>query len=317
MHELEQRIRGDWAEIKQKAINLNSLVEYFKPNPDEIQTQKHRLTLAVEQGIIEYKRTVLLPLFAILNDLQFKAVGFAEIEDKKRDMDFLVFMTLVQRLFCSGILKLSGAGSQKMAEKQDSDLKVIIADILSQIKQEPGLKKNPQVKMILTQVAIYKKERETMQKLSPNIKDKSKAESFYQNFRETFRRIFQNIQKNYREFVAEQAKKRAQQEKRYLLLHVPLKDLVPFFYKQARLFARIMSTLGFAIKERYKTREILVTILQHRDQILSLLEMELFNYRELTKLSNSLNIERDSIKISMELCREVETQLDNLLENQE
>jgi hypothetical protein len=154
MHELEQRIRGDWAEIKQKAINLGSLAEYFKPLAEEIQIQKHRLTLAVEQGIIEYKRTVLLPLFDILNDVQFKSVGFAEIEDKKRDMDFLVFMTLIQRLFCSGILKLAGAGLEKKAEKQDTDIKVIVADILSQIKREPNLKKNPQVKMILTQIAI-------------------------------------------------------------------------------------------------------------------------------------------------------------------
>jgi len=268
MRELEKKITGDWADIKQAALNLHTLQEYFKLTNEELKTQYNRLKYSVEQGIIEYKRAILTPIFNILQDMKFRSIGFDVLKTHKRNLDAAIFVILIQRLFSSGILSLRRLKPEDKENQKDQEIKLIIADILARIKKNPELSKNPAVKMILTQVAIYQKELGTMKKLSPNIKNKKKAESFYKNFRETFKKIFESIHKNYQDLLLEETKKKHRDAKENILLHVSLKELVPFFTRQAREFARLMSTFAFTFKERYKTREILMHIYNRKEQIL-------------------------------------------------
>jgi hypothetical protein len=305
MQELTKRISGDWADITKSALQVRDLITYFNLGQDELNQQISGLKYAVESGVTEFKTALLLPLFTTLEEMKFKSVSFEELRTKNRDPGILIFITLIQRLFASGTLTMSFSKGFNNMESKQSDINLIIADILSKIKENPQYKNNPAVKMILTQVFIYKRERETMKKLSPNIKDKKKAEAFYRNFNITFNKIFENIQKNYSELLNEEKKENLKNIDKNILANISLKRLVPLFTKQAREFSRIRSTLAFALEDKYKTREIMVSIARQKESFLKLIEQENTLYYELCNNLKVLNPKDYALNISLSFAIEI------------
>ncbi len=317
MHELTKRISGDWVDITKSALLVRDLIEYFNLNNDDLNQHINGLKFAVESGITEYKISLLNPLFTILEEMKFKSFSFDELKTKSRDLDALVFLILVQRLFASGSLSLSYSKPPHTAADKQRDINLIIADVLSKIKENPQYKNNQEVKKILTQIYIYKREHETMKKLSPNIKDKKKAEAFYRNFKMTFNNIFENIQKNYAELINQEKRESLKDIDKNILANIPLKQLVPLYTKQAREFSHIRSTLAFALDDKYKTREILVNIAKQKNNFLNLMDQEFSVFKKLCHSLQVTNPEAYALRISLSLASELALVLEKIVQKEE
>jgi hypothetical protein len=276
MDRLEKRVAGDWFEIREALQDYFSLKEYFRISEQDLKPHIDKLKYSVEQGIVEYKRGSLGPLFRMLENTKYQSLGVEVIENQIKYAHNLLYVTLIQRLFAEGSLKFS---RKKKKEEEispdDLNFKQIIQDISQRIKENAEFEKHPSVKMILLQVGMYRKERDTMKKLLPTIKQENKR-SFVLNFKKRFSEIIDKIKRNYIEILKEE--KPQGEDFRNILEMVPLKETLPNLTSQCQIMSRIRSTLSFVKEEKYKTREILTRLARDKDTIFNLFERELKAY---------------------------------------
>ncbi len=266
MEGLQKKIAGDWFDIRENGENVFDIEEYFNPSPDDLKGLIKDIRLSVEEGILEYKRTVMLPIFSFLESLKYDSRGLEQLQTQAIKLSSLIYTMLIQRLLCRGAIPLR---KEKLSVqvRGEQDIKEIVSELNDRIKKEPDLSKHPAVKNIFMQMNIYKKELEEMKKLSPNIPPE-KASAFFANFKNRFNQITGSIQENYTVLLKEEQERL--HEKR---LTNPLEgyDLVPLAkmcMAQAQEAAKVRSTLNFAEKEGYRTREYLVNLIEEKDTIL-------------------------------------------------
>ena len=171
-----------------------------------------------------------------------------------------------------------GDEESKEDSKPEMGMKEILEEINERIKITPELKQHAAVKNIFMQVNIYKRELENMQKLVPNIPEE-KRPGFYANFKQSFAKITEKIRDHYRLIQHEDEEEAAKE----LVSTNPLKNhdlagLAMIFENQAQEFSVIRSTLQFAAVERYKTREILASIVDRKERIQLLIASETSTY---------------------------------------
>ena len=277
MKDVEKRVSGDWIDIRELSRDYFTLKNYFRIPDGDIEIQIGKLKFAIEHGIVEYKRASLSPLFRTLENSRYQNPGMDVIEEQIRYNQALLFVTLIQRLFAEGTLKLA---REKVKEEEistgDLNLKDILQDINRRIREDPSFGKSQPVKKILMQVNIYKREQETMKKLLPTIKPDSQK-SFMANFKKTFAEIIDKIKRNYIDILKEEIP--PDTENKNVLEQVPLKELLPILTSQAMSMSRICSTLLFIKEEKYKTREILDNLSKEKKSVLELLDREMGKYK--------------------------------------
>lgn len=281
MIDLEKWISGDWIDIREAARDLDALGDHFRLSEAELQAQIRRLGLAVEEGIVEYKRSLLLPLFTTLEQMKYQSVSSSDLEAYRRSMDSLLYTIMIQKLLASGTIPASRPAAAEAPAAGTLDIQSIVADIHRRAQADPRLLKHPAVKNILMQFQIYRREWEKMQELAPNIREEKEA-TFRDNFRAVFNRSFESIRRHYAGFLLEGAERRSETQRLDPLRRLPLRELVPLLLRQARQVSRLRSTLRYAVEKKHRTREILVRAFEKRREVLDLLEMELGLYRELS-----------------------------------
>jgi hypothetical protein len=270
---LSKHIAGDWADLSRCALSLESLASFFGLDPAALVAIARELEHTVEAGAAEYKEALVVPFFAALEEMKWKTVGSGELGRQRGELGKAVFLAMAQRLVASGALTAAvDTAADKSADDQ-VDLKLILSDVMARVRDDPSLKTDQAVKLILTQLAIYQRERETMEKLMPNIKDPEKATAFRRNFRNTFEKISVNIGKHYADFK-DAERRRLAGPVALSLAALPLKELVPFFTREAREFLRLRSTLAFALEGKYKVREMCVRLHNEKQAMLGLLAEE-------------------------------------------
>jgi hypothetical protein len=283
--ELIRRIRGDWYEIRERYDELYELEEVFSFSLEELNVIVADLRVSVEQGVTEYKQHKLQKLSAFLDSLKYDSKGFDNLSMQARDFAHLVYVVLIQRLIAIGLVPIrSGESSDHEgpdSAASDMGIKDILEEIQERIRHKPDLKNDPRVKNIFMQVNIYRRELANMQKLVPNILPEKKK-SFLSNFKTTFDQITEKVRDHYRAILREDEEQAAKE----IVPTNPLKkhDLKPFgnlFDNQAEEFSVVQSTLSFAAIERYKTRDILATIVEKKDRLLELVISEQKQYANL------------------------------------
>ena len=168
-------------------------------------------------------------------------------------------------------------------------MKEVLEEIQQRIKVDPGLKQHPAVKNIFMQVGIYKKELENMQKLAPNILPKNKP-AFLANFKQSFDKINEKIREHYRVIQQKDVEAAAKEVvSTNPLKNYDIKGLVKVFTEQSKEFAAVQSTLQFAASERYKTRDILATIIEKKERLDLLVASEVDGY---SKLASNADLSR-------------------------
>ncbi len=282
MEELNKKNRGDWFDLKQIADEPFELEEYFSFDKNRLQSVSGELRLAVEQGITEYKFQKLSGLYAFLDSYQYDSRGFEALSHHGNAFSELLYVTLLQRLVTTGVIKVR---DQKNAPGEESSpqpkVKDIMQDVQERLAKNPELRKNESVKNILMQMSIYRNELTRMKELEPKIPPERKA-SFLANFRNSFLEITGKIQEHYRVITKEDQKQAATEiEETDPLKRYDLKPLGKLLFNQAAEISELRSTLNFAVTERYKTRDILSGITDRRDRTLLLVKMEQKAYTDI------------------------------------
>ncbi|MGA2764831.1 MAG: hypothetical protein ABSG17_15900 [Spirochaetia bacterium] len=283
MVELEKRISGDWFELREKAGDFHALLDVLALTPAELRNAATRLRLSVEQGIIEFKRSMLSPVLVALETARYKSLDGEEMTEQERTLSSLLFSVLVQRLVAADLLPRSRPREEGAGVSTDElEVGTIVAAVKAKIDTNPDLRAHPAIKNILAQVQIYNKENRKMRELLPMIKPEMRS-SFLANFSRTFGDIVGSIRRHYAVLLQEEAAASKSRKPEFSLALLPLKDLAPLLSTQAREIARMRSTLAHAREEKYKTREVLVRLYDSRHQVLGFIEDEVKMYRKICR----------------------------------
>ncbi len=274
MIDLERRISGDWIEAREAAADQYTLAKFFQLTPERLHDIARSLRLSVEEGVLEYKGALLRPVFVSLEAMQFQSVSFVELQLHDQPLENLLFVILLQRLVCSGVIAPARGKSAIPIPTEAIGVNAILADIKQRIRLNGDFQKHPAVKNIFVQVTIYQKEKKKMEDLLPTIKE-DKRDTFRRNFQEVFQKIFDSIRKNYADLLAEEEARRLEMEGQSdILYRASLKSLVPLLNDQAKEVSRLRSTLAFARADKYKTRAVLVSVYRDKALFLGLMDKE-------------------------------------------
>ena len=305
MKEIEKQIIGKWVDIKERARDIYALTEYFALPAAELEPELTKLASSVEEGIIEYKRTAMNLLFRSLENIKYKSLNMEVFEDLIRLLKLLIYFVLIQRLIAAGIVHLEKQKPGDNISADNIEINLILKDILARVKENPDFSKHTAVKNILVQFTIYKNERKTMEKLSPNVKDKSGA--FYQNFKLTFQKIFASIRRNYEQILKEDA---ARFVKYNILTEIGDKQLTGLLFQQIRELSRILAILEYVYTEKYKIREILIRLYNSRLDIFKLIDAELKFYQRFCNTTGK------PAKQVIEICNSFSREIVNVVRKQ-
>ena len=281
MAALEQRISGDWIELREKSNDLYSLLDFLAVPPNHVRVAADALRHSVEQGIVEFKRNQLAPILVTLEAARYKSLAADDMGVQERTLSVLLLAILLQRLLCAEIVPLTRPREEKRDFGVESlQVSAILADINARIKTDPNLRGHPAVKNVLMQVQRYNAENQKMRELIQTIKPEMRT-SFLGNFTRTFEEIIGSIRRQYSVLLLEDAAAEKARKEGFSLAVVPLKELVPLLASQAKEVSRFRSTLAHAREEKYKTREALVRLYDSRQVVLKLVEDEVKLYRRL------------------------------------
>ncbi len=291
MVELEKRITGDWIDIRDKLGDLDGLLQLLGLSPAELKTTADALRLSMEQGIVEFKRSTLSPVLAVLETVRYKSLAVEEIHEQERVLTRLLLAVLIQRLVAMELIPTSKIPEKREIDIDSMQVNVILSDVSARMKANPQLRVHPAIKNILMQVQLYKKENQKLKELLPTIKPELRA-SFLRNFTKTFDTIIGSIRRNYQGILQQEIDSKTDMQAEFSLQLVSLKELGPFLTNQARELSRMRSTLAYAREDKYKTREILVRLYDQRQDAIRMIEAEVGAYRDACRGSPQFPQER-------------------------
>lgn len=281
MEDLEKRISGDWIELREKSNDLYALLDLLGLPASQLRAAADTLRHCVEQGMVEFKRTLLAPTLVALEGARFKTLEAGEMDTQEKSLSSLLAAILLQRLVCTDAIPVGRPSAPKPAfGTEDLQVSAILADVNARVKSDPALRAHAAVKNILMQVQRYNAENQKMRGLVATIKPEMR-QSFLANFTRTFEEIIGSIRRQYTVLLQEEAAAEAAHKEGFSLSLAPLKELAPLLLNQAKEIARFRSTLAHAREEKYKTREVLVRLYDGRQALLKLVEDEARAYRRL------------------------------------
>lgn len=272
MEELQKNITGEWFDIREKSDDIYDLEDLFQPTGDDLKELILEIRLCVEEGIVEYKKGTLIPLFSFLDSLKYDSRGLETLRSQEKKLSPLIFTILLQRLICRGTLPLK-KGKKGVDLEVDKDIKEIVQEINERLKSSPELNQHQAVKNIFMQMSMYKKELEDMKKLSPNIPP-DKASAFFANFKNRFDSITQSVHENYASLLNEEKDKLREETMANPLSRFDLAPLAKLCAFQAQEASKIRSTLRYAENDGFRTREYLVDLVKEKTAIMKPFERE-------------------------------------------
>jgi len=305
MDGLEKKVSGDWFDIKNNADDVRELEEYFDLKSQDFAETVQEIRLSVEEGIIEYKRKILFPLFNFLESLKYDSKGFDDLIRYAKKLGPLIYVLFLQRLIARGTVPLKKE-KVELDNDQKLGIKEIIQDVNDRIQMEQEVAQRQPIKNILAQVSMYKKELENMKKLYPNI-PKEKAEAFSDNFKKTFTEINNRIEENYSTFIKEEIQQFHDSLQTNPLSFMDLKPAAKLLFDQAQIVSKIKSTLTYAETEGFQTRASLVGLEQDKEALLRPFQQELKEYKSLA------DSEEQGLKISSAFCNEIIYNLNKII----
>ena len=277
MSELDRKIHGDWFETKEIMDDVFSLDEYFNLSSLEMTSLINDLRLAVESGILEYKRSVILKTCEFIESMNFDTKQFVLLDKTVLGFSKMLYVVLVERLFTTGHLTTGKQEKEKKElneEMQEKDIKTIMTELQEMVKKEPALVQRSEVKNILLQFKMYQKELTEMNKLKDNI-PKEKMAAFLGNFKNTIDGLTKKIQINFNQILAE--KTMVDTAPSFLkgdLRKYNISILTPLVLKQAEIISEIRSRMDFASSEKYHTRDALAPVTGLLEELKALIRKE-------------------------------------------
>lgn len=267
------------------------------------------LERAIEGGIWEFKRRRLVVQLAKLEEAAYSSELFGALARERIATTALLTVCATQRALLAGELRFlsseeetaSSAETAETAETADTiaagaapateapqvsdaagdasgdatvnaDIKKIVADVQEIVAADPTMKMNAAIKNIMLQLAKYREEASTYQKLKEQATS-YRLEMYSKTFSSSFGKIFESIRKNYRSFLEEQEDIR-RRSRGTVLDSIDPKPWVRLLLQQMEEISRIRATFLFVEREHSGMREPLVALAKRREAITSLLDAE-------------------------------------------
>lgn len=285
MSDQSRRARAEWTAFDASGRDLEARADALGLEREDLAAQVEPLELAVEGGILEYKRTLVNEAFRAIEQARYRSLTGAQILGIAKQFGICAYVATVQRFMADGTVPLrahrpkADEAEPSEAEEAETDVKQIIAEIQERVQKEPELRTRQPVKNILMQLSRYSRELEGFKEVTARTPP-DKRGNIAKGFRETTEEIFQSIRRNYREL--EQEERRAiPTQPQNILLRIPLDKLSGLFLKQSRAAVEVRSGLLFAHEEQYQTRELLLSLADYHERMLAMIDEEEQRYREL------------------------------------
>lgn len=275
MSDIGKRIHSDWYEIRQVYDNVFDLDAYLKLDNNLLKGAQSGLRLSVEEGVIQYKIDIITQAQEFIEALKFDTRHFDDIHGKVAEVSTLLFVTLIQRLFTSG-LSLSRQAEvepEAMNEVKEKDIKVIMEELKAMAAEDPNFIQRQEVKNILLQFKIYQKELEEVRRLKANI-PKEKLPAFLANFQKIYKEINRKVQDNYNQIIGEEIQTELPPPPPGDLRKYNLKQAEKILSQEGEIISKLRSQFLFADAERYNTRDIFESALADMNLLRSIVAKE-------------------------------------------
>ena len=282
MGDRSRRARADWTTFEAAGRDLEARARALGLEREELAAQIEPLELAVEGGCLEYKRQALRTAFRAIEEARYRSLPSAQIAALARQFGVYAYVATIQRLMADGTIQIRDhqpSGPAEAASEPELDVKRIIAEIQERVKSDPALRVRQPVKNILMQLSRYTRELEQFKEITARTPAEKRG-GIAENFRRTTEEIFASIRRNYEQLLREE--RAAPSGPRHILLRIPVKPLAGLYLKQARAAMEVRSGLIFAREEQQGTREMLLTLADHREQMIAMVDEEEASYLQLS-----------------------------------
>ena len=279
MPNLQGTIAGRWIEIREAARSVYDITALLVPSDDALTRHASHLRLAVEQGAVEYKRAVLQQVFARLEEMSYRTVSSASLEELERELGILIWCTLVQRLIAEGRVSIAHETPEE-PHNPSLEVREIMAQVQQAVQKDPGVKTDPAVKNILLQIGKYRNEVEQLKTLVRRAPEKQRP-AILTSFQASFADIFASIKKNYADFAKRQALKDAPPSKNPLERY-KIGTFATLYLQQAEQFARLRTTIEYVRREQEAVRGTILGLTADKQSIFARLRAELDAYERAT-----------------------------------
>jgi hypothetical protein len=286
---LEKSIAADWYEIRTNLNDPDALISYLELGPDAVGRMREGLRLSVEEGVAEFKKSLVHSIMTPLKSLKWDSKAISSLAEMIEKAAMLTLAPALQRLLALGYIRPAPPREQQAEEQEEPRqpqearqmpaIKEMVADVKERIKKKPELKNHQEVKRIFVQLKYYNNQLEKMRSLQPGI-PKEKQQSFLANFRQTFDEIHERIYNAYTALLRELEPPAPQKASRTpILKRYEIAPAEPLYRSQCEDAARLYSTLAFAERERYNMRELLLELVTGEGYYISSYDQELKKYR--------------------------------------
>jgi len=286
MNDLKALIDRDWYALEKSAGDPDKLISTFKLQAEELDIIIQDLRNCVMEGIFEYKRNQITALLRPLQSLQYDSKAIAMLPQQIKKGKELLLITLLQRLFCLKGIKLSTAKAPKPSDAaRENGTETGIRDILTFVQQEiknnPEKMKDPEIKKIIMYSKMYQQEIHKLKDLLSSVPE-GKRESVKRNFRNSLNDIAAKLNVSYNALTDAEQNKEKNAGSESILTRTDYSPAVPVITGQCRSYSEILTTLKFAEKEKFNTRELLVSLSSRQDELFNQIEREQKVFSEIT-----------------------------------
>jgi len=267
--DLEKSITTGWYEVRTRLDKPDDLFDYLEIDKQDLYIVAEGLRLSVEQGVVEYKRSLLHSVMSRLGTLKYDSKAITDLSEQCKKGAYLTFLPILERLFVWGMLRVPSAEPQepeesernraRQAPKQAPDLKTIVNEVRNRVRENSELQNNPEIKRIFMQLKYYNSELEKKKSLEANI-PKEKRASLEANFQQIFTEIHEKIQNAFLSYLKQEEQNSRPTSRVPILKRYDFTKCEGTYRKQAEEASKLYHTLHFARKERYQMREILLQI---------------------------------------------------------
>ncbi|ADK82818.1 hypothetical protein [Sediminispirochaeta smaragdinae] len=287
---LERRISGDWFDVREVSTDPVAAAKAAGLSVSLLQREADELRSCIEEGIIEYKTSVLRRVLAPLASLAYDSRGLDSVIGGAATTGGGIWASLQQRRIASGRL---AEAEQKIKEGETpsgkSDVFVpsnpteLLRAVQRLFTEAPEKRQEAAGKMILLQLKQYHQEMEKLKELLASIPEEKRG-ALKENFAYRLRDILRKVGQGYVTLIEKEDSDGGQRGTGPMLERIDKKtfaSMTKLFHKEAELFSRIRSTLLFVADERFRSRQILLSLEGIEKELHDLFEKERQYYRTL------------------------------------
>lgn len=284
MSGLDARAKAEWTRIHHAVRNPYDMDRLLSVDRDNLSEVLGDLEASSGDGITDFKRRAINPVFSLLDNARYRGIDHASISRQLTYLTSTVYVIGIQRGICEAEFRIRSrpqkpqvqaeakpeTAAGRASESGSLDLRAIMADIAAMVSEDPAVRNRQEFKTLVNAVQKYREELATLQKLvgsAPRSRD-----AYVESFRANVAELTERIARAHHVLVAPPPPEET--DTRPPLARVPLSELTPVLMSQLRQLARVRGTLLFVLEEQQEVRETLVALADSREEVFATITEE-------------------------------------------